>query len=96
MANQNPPPHMGYFAPQTAYGMMPGGPPPPATINVPPTYPNTHQQTGGKRNYAENDRSGQGDVPTATEEIEMEGGTEETKGTQTTQRRLFQTQSNTT
>ena len=59
MANQTPPPHMGYFAPQTAYGMMPVGPPPPATINVPPTYHNTHQQTGGKRNYADNDRSGQ-------------------------------------
>ena len=29
MVNQHPPPHMGYFAPQTAYGMMPGGPPPP-------------------------------------------------------------------
>ena len=37
-----------------------------------------------------------GDVPTATEEIEMEGGTEETKGPQTTQRSRFQTQSNIT
>ena len=37
-----------------------------------------------------------GDVPTATEEIETEGGTEETKGTQKTQRRSFQTQSNIT
>ena len=55
MVNQHPPPHMGYFAPQTAYGMMPGGPPPPATINVPPTYHNTQQQTGEKRNYADND-----------------------------------------
>ena len=27
MVNQHPPPHMGCFAPQTAYGMMPGGPP---------------------------------------------------------------------
>ena len=41
MVNQHPPPHMGYFAPQTADIMMPGGPPPPATINVPPTYHNT-------------------------------------------------------
>ena len=55
MVNQHPPPQMGYFAPQTAYGMMPGAPPPPATINVPPTYHNTQQQTGGKRNYADND-----------------------------------------
>ena len=59
MVNQHPPPQMGYFAPQTAYGMMPGGPPPPATINVPPTYHNTHQQTGGKRNYTDNDQGGQ-------------------------------------
>ena len=32
-----------------------------------------------------------GDVPTATEEIETEEGTEETKGMQTTHRRRFQT-----
>ena len=37
-----------------------------------------------------------GDVPTATEEIETEEGTEETKVIQTTQIRRFQTQSNTT
>ena len=37
-----------------------------------------------------------GEVPTATEEIEREGGIEETKGTHTTQRRRFQTQSNIT
>ena len=59
MVNQHPPPHMGYFSPQTAYSMMPGGPPPPSTINVPPTYHNTHQQTVGKRNYTDNDRGGQ-------------------------------------
>ena len=59
MVNQHPPPHMGYFAPQTAYGMTPGGPPPPETINLPPTYHNTQQQTGGKRNYADNDQGGQ-------------------------------------
>ena len=37
MVNQNLPLQMGYFAPQTAYGMMPGAPPPPATINIPPS-----------------------------------------------------------
>ena len=55
MVNQHPPPQMGYFAPQTSYGMMPGALPPPATINVPPTYHNTQQHTVGKRNYADND-----------------------------------------
>ena len=30
-----------------------------------------------------------GDVPTATEEIETEGGIEETKGTQATQKGVF-------
>ena len=55
MVNQYPPPQMGYCVPQTAYGMMPGAPPPPATINIPPTYHNTHQKTGGKRNYTDND-----------------------------------------
>ena len=96
MENQNPPPHMGYFSPQTAYGMIPGGPPPPATINVPPTYHNTQQQTGGKETTQIMIEVDRGKVPTATEEIETEGGTEETKGTQTTQRRRFQTQSNIT
>ena len=43
MGNQHPPPQMGYFPPQTAYGMMPGAPPPPTTLNVPPTYHNSHQ-----------------------------------------------------
>ena len=56
MGSQHPPPQMGYYAPQTAYGMMPGAPPPPTTINVPPTYQNPQQQTGGgKRNYTDND-----------------------------------------
>ena len=58
MGNQHLPPQMRYYAPQTAYGMMPGEPPPPTTINVPLTYHNTHQQTGGKRNYTDNDRGG--------------------------------------
>ena len=38
MGSQHPPPQMGYYAPHTAYGMMPGAPPPPTTINVPPTF----------------------------------------------------------
>ena len=45
MVNQHPPTQMGYFAPQTAYGVMPGVPPPPATINVPPPYHNSQAYT---------------------------------------------------
>ena len=40
MVSQQPPPQMGYYAPQTAYGVIPGAPPPPTTINVPPAYHN--------------------------------------------------------
>ena len=70
MGTQHSPPQMGYYAPQTAYGMMPGAPPPSTTINVPPTYQNSQQQTGGgKRNYTDNDRGGQRRRPTTTEEI---------------------------
>ena len=51
---------MGYYAPHTAYGMMPVAPPPPTTINVPPTYQHQQPQTGGgKRNYNDNNRGGQ-------------------------------------
>ena len=60
---QHPPPQIDNYAPQTAYGMMPGAPPPPTTINVPPTYQNLHQQTEGKRNYTDNDRGGQRRCP---------------------------------
>ena len=57
MGSQQPPPQMGYYAPQTAYGMMPGSPPPLTTINVPPTYHHQQPQTGGgKRNYNDNNR----------------------------------------
>ena len=60
MGSQQPPPQMGYYAPHTAYGMMPGAPPPPTTINVPPTYHHQQQQTGGlKLNYNDNNRGGQ-------------------------------------
>ena len=49
-----PPPtqtQTGYYAPQMAYGMMPGGHPPPASIQIPPDYQQPQQQSnGGKRN----------------------------------------------
>ena len=38
MSSNKQPPQTGYYAPNTAYGMMPGAPPPPTTINMPPTY----------------------------------------------------------
>ena len=60
MGSQQPTPQMGYYAPQTAYGMMPGAPPPPTTINVTPAYHQPQQQTGGgKRNYNDNNCGGQ-------------------------------------
>ena len=60
MGSQQPPPQMGYYAPQTAYGMMPGASPPPTIINVPPAYHHQQPQTGGgKRNYNDNNRGGQ-------------------------------------
>ena len=60
MGSQQPPPQMGYYAPQTAYVMMPGAHPTPTKINVPPTYHHKQQQTGGgKRNYNNNNRGGQ-------------------------------------
>ena len=60
MGSQQPPPQIGYYAPHTAYSMMPGAPPPLTTINVPPTYHHQQPQTwGGKRNYNDNNRGGQ-------------------------------------
>ena len=49
MGSQQPPTQMGYYAPQTEYGMIPGAPPPPTTINVPPTYHHQQPQTGGRK-----------------------------------------------
>ena len=40
-----------------AYGMMPGGQPPPTSAQIPPAY--QLQNTGGKRNNNENNRGGQ-------------------------------------
>ena len=54
--------------------MMPGAPPPPATINVPPTYHNTHQQTGGKRNYTDNEQGGQRRRPNSYQGNRNRGG----------------------
>ena len=47
----------GYYAPQMAYGMMPGGQPPPTSVQIPPAY--LQQNNGGKRNNNENNHRGQ-------------------------------------
>ena len=47
----------GYYAPQMAYGMMPGGQPPPTSVHIPPAY--QQQSNGGKINNNENNRGGQ-------------------------------------
>ena len=58
-----PPPtqtQTGYYAPQMAYGMMPGGHPPPASIQTPPAYQQPQQQSNGrKRNNNKHNRGGQ-------------------------------------
>ena len=53
-------PQTGYYAPQMAYGMMPGGPPPPTSIQIPPAYQHPQQQSNGrKRNNNDYNRGGQ-------------------------------------
>ena len=53
-------PQTGYYAPQMAYGMMPGGPPPSTSIHIPPAYQQPQQQSnGGKRNNNDYNRGGQ-------------------------------------
>ena len=62
-----PPPtqtRTGYYATQMAYGMMPGGHPPLASIQIPPDYQQPQQKSnGGKRNNNENNRGGQRRCP---------------------------------
>ena len=41
----------GYYAPQMAYVMMPGGQPPPTSVHIPPAY--QQQNNGGKMNNNE-------------------------------------------
>ena len=49
MGSQHPPPQMGYYAPQTAYGMIPVAPPPPTTINVSPNIPKPATADGRRK-----------------------------------------------
>ena len=62
-----PPPtqtQTGYYAPQMAYGMIPGEHPPPASIQIPPSYQQPQQHSnGGKRDNNENNRGGQRSLP---------------------------------
>ena len=56
----DPPPaqtQTGYYAPQRAYGMMPGGQPPPTSVQIPPEY--QQQSNGEKKNNNESNRGGQ-------------------------------------
>ena len=55
-----PPPtqtQTGYYPPQMAYGMMPGGQSPPTFVQIPPAY--QQQSNGGETNNNENNRRGQ-------------------------------------
>ena len=57
-------PQSGYYAPQMAYGVMPGGPPPPTSIQITSAYQQPQQQSnGGKRNNNDYKRGGQGLLP---------------------------------
>ena len=47
----------GYYAPQMAYGMMPGGHTSPTSVQIPPAY--QQEINGGKRNNNENNHGGQ-------------------------------------
>ena len=53
-------PQTGYYSPQMAYGMMPGGHPPCTPVQIPPAYQQPQQQSnGGKWNNNEYNRGDQ-------------------------------------
>ena len=54
----------GYYVTQMAYGMMPGGHRPPASIQIPPAYQQPQHQSNGRKRYNnENNHGGQIRLP---------------------------------